>query len=126
MVRSLLSGRERARRLRSCSYAFGNARVGRVERAENATTWTRDSSRFLYTSRERERALISRGAEEKTSGDSRRPSWCLGLPRLHLKYYTKRALKRLLNLKPTTAILGSSHPIIHVILLLTDSKSVTN
>ncbi len=50
----------------------------------------------------------------------------LGLQRLHLKYYTKRALKRLLNMKPTTAILGSSHPIIHVILSLTDSKSVTN
>ena len=38
----------------------------------------------------------------------------------------KRALKRLSNLKPTTAILGSSHPIVHVILSLTDNKSVTN
>ncbi len=38
----------------------------------------------------------------------------------HLKYYMKRALKRLLNLKPSTAILGSSHTIVHVILWLTD------
>ncbi len=38
----------------------------------------------------------------------------------------KRALKHLLNLKPTTAILGSSHSIVHVILSLTDGKSVTN
>ena len=69
---------------------------------------------------------MSRDIEEKTSGDSRRPSWSLGLPRLHLKYYTERALKRLLNLKPTTTILGSSHSIVHVILLLTDEKSMTN
>ncbi len=34
----------------------------------------------------------------------------------------KRALKRLLNLKPTTAILGSSHTIVHVILWLTDAQ----
>ncbi len=40
----------------------------------------------------------------------------LGLQRLHLMYYNERALKRLLNLKPTTAILVSSHTIIHVIL----------
>ncbi len=33
----------------------------------------------------------------------------LGLRQLHLKYYSERALKRLLNLKPSTAILGSSH-----------------
>ncbi len=39
----------------------------------------------------------------------------------HLKYYMKRALKRLLNLKPSTAILGSSHTIVHVILWLTDA-----
>ena len=88
-------------------------------------TWTRDNGRFLSTSRERERALRSRRVEEKTSGDSRRPSWSLGLPQLHLKYYTERALKRLLNLRPTTAILGLSHPIVHVILSLTDEKSVT-
>ena len=50
----------------------------------------------------------------------------LGLQRLHFKYTIERALKRLLNMKPTTAILGSSHPIIHVILSLTDGKSVTN
>ncbi len=55
------------------------------------------------------------------SGDSRRPSWSLGLQQLHLKYYTERALKHLLNLKPDTAILGSSHTIVHVILLLTDA-----
>jgi len=60
------------------------------------------------------------------SGDSRRPSWSLGLQQLHLKYYNERALKRLLNLKPSTAILGSSHTIIHVISVLTDGKSVTN
>ncbi len=46
----------------------------------------------------------------------------LGLQRLHLKYYSKRALKRLWNLKPTTAILGSSHTIVHVILGLTDAQ----
>ncbi len=40
----------------------------------------------------------------------------LGLQRLHFKYYMKRALKRLLNLKPTTQILVSSHCIVHVIL----------
>jgi len=50
----------------------------------------------------------------------------LGLYRLHLKYYNKRALKRLLNLKPSIAILGSSHIIVHVILVLTDDGSVTN
>ena len=33
----------------------------------------------------------------------------LGLRQLHLKYYNERALKRLLNLKPSIAILGSSH-----------------
>jgi len=71
-------------------------------------------------SRERERALRSRDVEEKTSGDSRRPSWSLGLLQLHFKYYKERALKRLLNLKPSIAILGSSHTIIHVILGLTD------
>jgi len=64
--------------------------------------------------------------EEKTSGDSRRPSWSLGLQRLHLKYYNERALKRLFNLKPSITILGSSHIIVHVILVLTDSKSMTN
>ncbi len=74
------------------------------------------------------RALISHRVEGKTSGDSRRPSWSLGLLRLHLKYYIERALKRLLNLKPSTTILGlshpilgSSHPILHVILELTDA-----
>ncbi len=40
----------------------------------------------------------------------------LGLHRLHFKYYNERALKRLLNLKPTTRILVSSHHIVHVIL----------
>ncbi len=60
--------------------------------------------------------------EEKMSGDSRRPSWGLGLLQLHLKYYNKRALKCLLNLKPSTAILGSSHTIVHVILGLTDTQ----
>jgi len=64
--------------------------------------------------------------EEKMSGNSRRPSWSLGLQRLHLKYYNERALKRLLNLKPSIAILGSSHTIVHVISSLTDDKSVTN
>ncbi len=83
-------------------------------------TWTQDNGRFLSTSRERERALISHRVDEKTSGDSRRPSWSLGLLRLHLKYYNERALKCLLNLKPSTAILGSSHTIVHVILWLTD------
>ena len=50
MVRSLLSGRERARRLRSCSYAFGNARFGRVEpeHAKNVT--------LLVVARDRELA----------------------------------------------------------------------
>ncbi len=46
--------------------------------------------------------------------------------RLRLKYYNERALKRLLNLKLSIAILGSSHTIVHVILVLTDDKSVTN
>ncbi len=45
----------------------------------------------------------------------------LGLQRLHLKYYNERALKHLLNLKPSIAILGLSHTIIHVILMLTDA-----
>ena len=54
--------------------------------------------------------------EEKDSGDSRRPRWSLGLRQLHLKYYRERALKRLLNLKPSIAILGLSHTIVHVIL----------
>jgi len=40
---------------------------------------------------------------------------------LHFKYYNERALKRLLNLKPSIAILGSSHTIVHVILVLTDA-----
>ncbi len=40
----------------------------------------------------------------------------LGLQQLCLKYYNERALKRLLNLDPTTLILVSSHHIIHVIL----------
>ncbi len=44
----------------------------------------------------------------------------LGLQRLHLKYYNERALKRLLNLKLSITILGSSHTIVHVILVLTD------
>ncbi len=57
---------------------------------------------------ERDGALRSR-REERKDGDSRRPSWSLGLQQRHLKYYTERALKRLLNLKPSTAILGSSH-----------------
>ncbi len=85
-------------------------------------TWIRDNGRL---GRERERALRSRTIEEKMSGDSRRPSWSLGLLRLCLKYYTERALKHLLNMKPTTAILGLSHLIVHVILLLTDEKSMT-
>ncbi|SRR6266702_1578576 len=37
MVRSLLSGHKRARRLHSCLYAFGNTWVSQVERAKNAT-----------------------------------------------------------------------------------------
>ena len=45
----------------------------------------------------------------------------LGLRRLHFKYYNKRALKRLLNLEPSITILGLSHPIVHVILVLTDT-----
>ncbi len=49
----------------------------------------------------------------------------LGLLQRHLKYYKMRALKRLLNQNPTTAILGSSHTIVHVILMLTDEKSMT-
>ena len=44
----------------------------------------------------------------------------LGLRRLHLKYYNERALKRLLNLKLSIAILGLSYTIVHVILSLTD------
>ncbi len=40
----------------------------------------------------------------------------LGLRQLHLKYYNERALKHLLNLNPSTAILVSSHTILHVIL----------
>ena len=44
----------------------------------------------------------------------------LGLLQRHLKYYKLRALKRLLNQNLTTAILGSSHIIVHVILMLTD------
>ena len=86
--------------------------------------WHLDTRHWLIlsTSRERERALISRRMEEKTSGDSRRPSWSLGLRQLHLKYYMKRALKCLSNLKPDTAILGSSHTIVHVILRLTDTQ----
>ncbi len=46
----------------------------------------------------------------------------LGLQQLHLKYYRKRALKRLLNPNPTIAILGLSHAIVHVILELTDEE----
>ncbi len=49
----------------------------------------------------------------------------LGLLQRHLKYYKMRALKHLLNQNPTTAILGSSHTIVHVILVLTDEKSMT-
>ncbi len=75
----------------------------------------------MNTRIERERALRSRSEERKTSDDSRRPRWGLGLLWLHLKYYNERALKCLLNLKPSTAILGSSHTIIHVILQLTDA-----
>ena len=69
---------------------------------------------------ERDGALRSR-REERKDGDSRRPSWSLGLRRIHLKYYKKRALKRLSNLKPSTTLLGSSHIIVHVILRLTDA-----
>jgi len=49
----------------------------------------------------------------------------LGLLQRHLKYYKMRALKRLLNQNPTTTILGLSHNIVHVILVLTDDKSMT-
>jgi len=59
--------------------------------------------------------------KRNAGGDSRRPSWSLGLRRLHLKYYMERALKRLLNLKPSTTLLGPSHIIVHVILWLTDA-----
>src|SRR6266702_3036535 len=38
-------------------------------------TWMQDNGHFLSTSRERERALRSCRVEEKTSDDSRRPSW---------------------------------------------------
>ncbi len=38
--------------------------------------------------------------ERKTSGDSRRPSWRAWSLRLQLKYYMKRALKRLMNPEP--------------------------
>ncbi len=76
--------------------------------------------------REREKVPASR---KRSGGDSRRPSWSLGLQQLHLKYYTERALKRLLNPKPSTTILGSSHTIlgsshaiVHVILGLTDAQ----
>ncbi len=44
----------------------------------------------------------------------------LGLQWLHLKYYNERALKHLLNLKLSITILGLSHTIVHVILVLTD------
>jgi len=40
----------------------------------------------------------------------------LGLQLLHLKYYSKRALKHLPNLNPNTHILVSSYHIVHVIL----------
>ncbi len=40
----------------------------------------------------------------------------LGLQQLQFKYTNERALKRLLNPNPTTAILVSSHTIVHVIL----------
>ncbi len=58
--------------------------------------------------------------EKKASDDSRRPSWRARSSAPYPKYYNERALKRLLNLKPSTAILGSSHIIVHVILGLTD------
>ncbi len=44
----------------------------------------------------------------------------LGLQQLCLKYNKKRALKHLPNQNPNTTILGSSHTILHVILVLTD------
>ena len=55
---------------------------------------------------------MSRIIEEKTGGDSRRPRWGLGLQQLHLKYYMKRALKRLSNLKPSTAICNATAGVI--------------
>ena len=77
--------------------------------------------RVIDGTRERERERVP-ASRRRSGGDSRRPSWSLGLRRTHLKYYKKRALKRLLNLKPTIAILGSSHIIVHVILGLTDAQ----
>src|SRR6266571_9413694 len=103
---------------------FRESRDTMVTRSDD--TWTRDNGRFLSTSRERERALRSRRVKSRQVAIQEDQAGVLGLQRLHLKYYSERALKRLLNLKPTTAILGSSHPIIHVILPLTDGKSMTN
>ena len=80
---------------------------------------------WVQVEKGREPLYLARQRED-TSGDSRRPSWSLGLQRLHLKYYNKRALKCLLNLKPTTHILVLSHRIVHVILVLTDGGSMTN
>ncbi len=79
-----------------------------VTRSDN--TWTRDNGQLrCFTDRERDGKPLDLAVEEEDSGDSRRPSWSLGLRQRHLKYYKERALKRLLNLKPSTAILGSSH-----------------
>ena len=64
---------------------------------------------FDSSQRERGAEPLDLAIEEEDGGDSRRPSWSLGLQQRHLKYYKKRALKRLLNLKPSIAILGSSH-----------------
>jgi len=84
-------------------------------------TWTRDNGRSRVQAEKGRKPLVLVEWRRNTSGDSRRPSWSLGLRQLHLKYYMKRALKRLLNLKPSTAILGLSHTILHVILVLTDA-----
>ncbi len=40
----------------------------------------------------------------------------LGLHQLHFKYYSERALKRLLKPNPTTRILVLSHLVVHMIL----------
>jgi len=81
-------------------------------------TWTRSSGNEIQVEK---RECPSGSRRREDGGDSRRPSWSLGLRQLHLKYYNERALKRLLNPKPSIAILGSSHTIVHVIPGLTDA-----
>ncbi len=54
--------------------------------------------RKLY--RERERALRSRRVKSRQVAIQEDQAGVLGLQRLHLKYYMKRALKRLMNPEP--------------------------